>query len=47
MKTEKDRVELSAYGYLLTVKYWLQGDSWKFARQYAYSIVNAFKKPNK
>lgn len=30
--------------YMLTVKYWIQGDSWKFAKEYATAIVMGFKK---
>jgi len=36
------KVKLSAYGYFLAIKYWLQGDTWQFAKEYAYSITNAF-----
>jgi len=28
----------------LTIKYWLQGDDWKFALEYATSIVKGFKR---
>jgi len=28
----------------LAIKYWLQGDEWKFAVEYATSIVEGFKK---
>lgn len=31
----------------LTVKYWLQGDTWKFAKEYAKGIVRGFKCTNK
>lgn len=30
--------------YILTIKYWLQGDDWNFAKEYAESIVRGFKK---
>jgi len=36
-------MKLSAYGYFLAIKYWLQGDSWQFAKEYAFAITNAFK----
>jgi len=37
-------MKLSASGYFLAIKYWLQGDTWKFAKEYAYSITNAFRR---
>ena len=30
--------------YFLTIKYWLQGDEWGFAKEYAEAIVRGFKK---
>lgn len=33
--------------FLLTVKYWLCGDDWEFARQYAHTIVYGFRKNKK
>ena len=30
--------------FILTIKYWLQGDSWQFAKEYAEAIVLGFKK---
>lgn len=30
--------------YMLTVKYWLQGDEWKFAKSYARAIVRGFRR---
>lgn len=30
--------------FLLSVKYWLQGDDWKFAKEYASAIVKGFKR---
>ena len=30
--------------YLLAIKYWLQGDHWDFAKEYAAAIVMGFKK---
>jgi len=41
------KIELSAHGYFFAIKYWLQGDTWQFAKEYAYSITNAFKQPPK
>ena len=29
--------------YLLSIKYWLRGDSWEDAKHYAEIIVNGFK----
>lgn len=29
--------------YRLTIKYWLSGDEWKFAKEYAGAIVDGFK----
>lgn len=29
--------------YLLAIKYWLQGDDWKFAYEYAEALINGFK----
>lgn len=28
----------------LTIKYWMQGDEWDFAKEYAESLVRGFKK---
>ena len=30
--------------FFLAVKYWLQGDEWDFAKDFAASIVKGFKK---
>ena len=30
--------------YILTIKYWLQGDDWKFAKEYAEALVKGYKK---
>ena len=30
--------------YILTIKYFIQGDDWKFAKEYATSLVKGFKK---
>ena len=30
--------------YYFAIKYWLQGDTWKFAKEYAYTIVKGFRK---
>lgn len=30
--------------FFLALKYWLQGDDWEFAKDYATSIVKGFKK---
>jgi len=30
--------------FFLSIKYWLQGDTWKFAKEYATAIVEGFKK---
>lgn len=30
--------------YWLTIKYWLQGDRWNFAKQYAQVIVCGFRR---
>ena len=29
--------------YVLTIKYWLQGDDWQFAKEYATALVMGFK----
>jgi len=29
--------------FFLTIKYWLQGDDWKFAKEYAESIVKTWE----
>jgi len=29
--------------YWLAIKYWLAGDEWKFAKQYAEALVRGFK----
>ena len=34
------------YIYLYTIKYWLQGDDWGFAKEYATGIVRGFDKYN-
>jgi len=31
---------------ILTIKYWLQGDTWKKAKEYATAIVRGFKRRN-
>ena len=31
--------------YILTIKYWLRGDTWQDAKAYAGKIVNGFKRP--
>ncbi len=36
----KDRYRI----FILAVKYWLQGDGWRFAKEYAEAIVKGFKK---
>lgn len=28
---------------ILAIKYWLQGDNWQFAKEYAEAIVGAFR----
>jgi hypothetical protein len=33
--------------YILAIKYFLQGDKWQFAKEYAESIVKGFKKLDK
>lgn len=33
--------------HLLAVKYFLQGDSWTFAKEYAQSIVYGFRQNNR
>jgi len=30
--------------YLMAIKYWLQGDEWEFALEYARLIVGGFKR---
>jgi len=30
--------------YILAIKYWLSGDEWKFAKEYAEALVKGFKK---
>ena len=35
---------LSYSGWILAVKYWIQGDDWKFAKEYALSITAPFKR---
>jgi hypothetical protein len=30
--------------YILAIKYWLQGDDWKFAKEYAEALVKGYKK---
>ena len=30
--------------YLLAIKYWLKGDTWEFAKEYAEAIVLGFRK---
>jgi hypothetical protein len=42
-KSQKKQIKLSARGYLLAIKYWLQGDSWQFAKEYAAAITQGFK----
>ncbi len=34
-----DKIEI----YILAIKYWIQGDKWKFAVEYATGIVKGFK----
>jgi len=29
--------------FILTIKYWLKGDDWEFAKEYAEAIVRGFK----
>lgn len=31
------------YIYIYAIKYWLQGDDWKFAKEYAKAIVRGFE----
>jgi hypothetical protein len=38
----KQEPKLPARGYFLAIKYWLQGDTWQFAKEYAASIINGF-----
>ena len=33
--------------YILTIKYFFQGDDWQFAKEYATSLVKGFKKQSK
>jgi len=33
------KIKLSIRGYILAVKYFLQGDSWQFAKEYALAIT--------
>jgi len=33
--------------YILTIKYYFQGDKWKCAKKYATRLVKGFKKPSK
>lgn len=30
--------------YFLTIKYWLQGDDWDFAKEYAEALVKGYKR---
>jgi hypothetical protein len=30
--------------YMLAVKYWIQGDSWRFAKDYAAALVYGFRR---
>ena len=30
--------------YMLAIKYWIQGDNWKFAVEYATGLVKGWKK---
>jgi len=42
-KYKKDKLTLS--GYMLAIKYYLQGDDWAFAKEYAFTITNMIQKP--
>lgn len=45
-KTEsKERLSLS--GYMLAVKYFMQGDTWEFAKEYAAALTRPFERKQK
>lgn len=37
-------IKLSIRGYILAIKYWIQGDTWDFAKEYAASITGWTKR---
>lgn len=44
MKETKNEIKDELRIFFLAIKYWLQGDKWDFAKDYASSIVKGFKK---
>ena len=44
LKTENGAFLDTVRVYILAIKYFMQGDKWKFAVEYAESIVKGFKK---